>query len=125
MSADPNRPSTDGAELLAVLDRAIEVRIDARLCSLLARLGSEIAREVADHLRSDGAAPAAGRRLLLTVPAAAERLSLSRSTVYELIRRGELASVKVGATRRIPADALDAFRAARTGFEEPRRAAEA
>ena len=44
--------------------------------------------------------------LLLTVAEAAHRLRLSRSTVYVLIRRGELRSVKQGAARRVPAAAL-------------------
>lgn len=40
--------------------------------------------------------------LLLTVNQAAELLGLGRSTIYELIDRGELKSVKRGASRRIP-----------------------
>ncbi len=48
-------------------------------------------------------------RLLLTPEEAAERLSLSRTMIYELIRTGELQSVKVGRARRIPAGALDDF----------------
>lgn len=48
-------------------------------------------------------------RLLLTPEQAAERLSLSRTTVYELIRYGELRSVKIGRARRVPVEALDEF----------------
>jgi excisionase family DNA binding protein len=48
-------------------------------------------------------------RLLLTPEEAADRLALSRTTIYELIRKGELRSVKVGRARRIPAGALDDF----------------
>jgi excisionase family DNA binding protein len=44
--------------------------------------------------------------LLVKVDEAERILSLSRSTIYELLRRGELASVKVGAARRIPMTAL-------------------
>lgn len=40
---------------------------------------------------------------------AAERLELGRTTVYELIRTGELESVKVGRLRRIPEVALVEF----------------
>lgn len=36
-------------------------------------------------------------------------LSIGRSKVYELIGTGELASVRIGASRRIPADALVEF----------------
>lgn len=44
--------------------------------------------------------------LLLTVAEVAHRLRLSRSTVYVLISRGQLRSVKQGAARRVPAAAL-------------------
>jgi excisionase family DNA binding protein len=46
---------------------------------------------------------------LLTVPEAMAALRLSRATVYDLIRSGELGSVKVGRCRRIPARAVEAF----------------
>jgi excisionase family DNA binding protein len=36
-------------------------------------------------------------------------LRLSRATVYDLIRSGELGSVKVGRSRRIPAQAVTTF----------------
>jgi excisionase family DNA binding protein len=45
--------------------------------------------------------------VLLTVEQAATALSLSRSLTYELLRRGELESIRVGACRRIPRQALD------------------
>jgi excisionase family DNA binding protein len=48
-------------------------------------------------------------RLLLTVEEAAEQLRLGRSTVFDLIRSGELRSVKIGRSRRIPLDALREF----------------
>ena len=38
--------------------------------------------------------------LLVTVEEAARRLSLSRSSVYELLSAGNLLSVKIGASRR-------------------------
>ena len=47
--------------------------------------------------------------MLLTVEEAADRLRLGRSTVYELIREGRLASISVGRARRIPAEALAEF----------------
>ena len=46
---------------------------------------------------------------LLTLSEAQELLSLSRSTVYALVRAGELEAVKVGRALRIPADAVAAF----------------
>lgn len=46
-------------------------------------------------------------RLLLRIPDAANRLSLGRSTIYELIRSGSLPVIRVGRAVRIPARALD------------------
>ena len=48
-------------------------------------------------------------KLLLSPSEAAERLSMGRSKIYELMRRGELRSVKIGGCRRIPRAALDDF----------------
>ena len=48
-------------------------------------------------------------KLLLSSSEAAERLSMGRSKIYELMRRGELRSVKIGGCRRIPRAALDDF----------------
>lgn len=45
-------------------------------------------------------------RLLLTPAEAAAVLSVSRTTVYELLNRGLLRSIKLGACRRIPVEAL-------------------
>ena len=45
-------------------------------------------------------------KLLLKVEEAAQLLSLSRKTLYDLMRRGELASLKIGGSRRIPLSAL-------------------
>jgi len=50
-----------------------------------------------------------GDEVLVTVEEAARRLALSRSVVYALIGRGELGSLKIGSSRRVPVDALDAF----------------
>ncbi|MFE0846714.1 helix-turn-helix domain-containing protein [Streptomyces rochei] len=46
---------------------------------------------------------------LLTVAEVMARLKLGRSTVYDLIRSGRLASVTIGRCRRIPALALRDF----------------
>ena len=50
---------------------------------------------------------------LLTVPEAMNQLQVSRWTLYNLIRSGQLASVTIGRCRRIPATALDTFIAQR------------
>jgi excisionase family DNA binding protein len=46
------------------------------------------------------------RPLLLTPEQAASSLAICRTKVYELIRAGELESVRIGFSRRIPAAAL-------------------
>lgn len=48
-------------------------------------------------------------RLLLTVEETADALHIGRSKVFDLIRCGDLDSVKIGRLRRVPATALDAF----------------
>jgi excisionase family DNA binding protein len=48
-------------------------------------------------------------KLLLTPEEAAERLSVGRSRIFELISSGRLRSVRIGASRRIPAAALTDF----------------
>jgi excisionase family DNA binding protein len=47
--------------------------------------------------------------LLVRVDEAARLLSLSRSTIYEMMDAGELPSVRRGAARRIPVAALHAW----------------
>jgi excisionase family DNA binding protein len=51
-------------------------------------------------------------RLLLRPSEAAQRLGIGRTKVYELMRSGELRSVKIGAARRVSATALADFVAA-------------
>ncbi len=48
----------------------------------------------------------AAEPLLVTAEQAATSLSICRTKVYELLRNGELESVQIGTTRRIPAAAL-------------------
>jgi excisionase family DNA binding protein len=48
-------------------------------------------------------------RLLLTPEDAADLLSIGRSKLYELIGDGQLASVRIGASRRVPMSALVEF----------------
>lgn len=47
--------------------------------------------------------------LLLRPEEAAEVLSLSRATIYALMASGAIASVKIGRSRRISRDALEAY----------------
>jgi excisionase family DNA binding protein len=48
-------------------------------------------------------------RLLLSTSEVAERLSMGRSFVQELVTRGEIASVKLGKARRISVRSLEAY----------------
>ncbi len=48
-------------------------------------------------------------RLLLTVEQAAEAMSLSRDSVYELIRSGELVSIRHGTRRLVSVQAIHRF----------------
>lgn len=59
-----------------------------------------------DHRVTDEYPAQASSRILLTVEAAAGRLSIGRTTMYALIKTGAVESVLVGRLRRIPADAL-------------------
>lgn len=47
--------------------------------------------------------------LLYTVPQVTEILNLGRTAAYDLIRTGRLKSVKIGASRRVPASAVSDF----------------
>ena len=49
------------------------------------------------------------RRLLLTVPEAAAVLAIGRTTLYELVGTGQLATVRIGRAVRIPRAELEAF----------------
>jgi excisionase family DNA binding protein len=46
---------------------------------------------------------------LLTPDQAAGKLQIGRSRLYELLATGQIESVKIGALRRIPDDAVDAY----------------
>jgi excisionase family DNA binding protein len=52
-------------------------------------------------------------KLMLRPGEAAEALGFSRSKTYELIASGELPSVRVGSSRRVPLEQLKAWIAAR------------
>lgn len=48
-------------------------------------------------------------KVLLTVEEAAARLNLGRTSVFGLIKRGEIESVRIGRSRRIPARVLELY----------------
>lgn len=47
--------------------------------------------------------------LMLTIPEVAKELRVGRTSVYRLISTGELPSVLVGGSRRVPSEALDRY----------------
>jgi excisionase family DNA binding protein len=57
--------------------------------------------------------PVTATKLMLTVPEAAAVLSISRSVLYDLLLRGEIRSVKIGRSRRVPFVMLEEFVARR------------
>ena len=50
-----------------------------------------------------------GEPVLLKIPQVAHRLNIGNTSVYELIRSGRLASVKIGKSIRVPTAAVYAF----------------
>jgi len=48
-------------------------------------------------------------QLLVTPEEAARRLSIGRTTIYELMSSGELKSVNIGRSRRVPVSSLSSF----------------
>lgn len=53
-------------------------------------------------------------RLLYTIEEAADALGISRAHMYLLLGRGELPSIQIGRSRRIPVAALQSFIEERT-----------
>lgn len=47
--------------------------------------------------------------VLLKIPEVMERLAVGQTKVYELMTSGDLRSVKLGRSRRVPSDELDRF----------------
>ena len=48
-------------------------------------------------------------KLLLTVEEAAHRLGIGRSHAYTYVLRGDLESIKLGRSRRVPVQAIEDF----------------
>jgi excisionase family DNA binding protein len=51
----------------------------------------------------------ADNQLLFSPERAADKLDVGRTTVYQLMASGELKSIKIGRSRRIPAAALEEY----------------
>ena len=54
----------------------------------------------------------------MTVPEAAEALAISRSKLYELIAGGQVRSVRIDGSRRVPVEALETYVATLLDQEE-------
>lgn len=60
-----------------------------------------------------GSASQPGPRQMLTVEQAAEALGIGRTTMFALIKSGEIKAVRIGHLRRVPADEIDTYTARR------------
>jgi excisionase family DNA binding protein len=57
----------------------------------------------------DTEAPPDSELSLLTVEEAAQRLSIGRTTMYVLLKNGQITSIRIGRLRRVPTEALTAY----------------
>jgi excisionase family DNA binding protein len=48
-------------------------------------------------------------KLLLTMEEAADALGICRALLYQLVMRGQIPSIKIGRSRRVPVSALHAY----------------
>ncbi|GLY39609.1 hypothetical protein Amsp01_056330 [Amycolatopsis sp. NBRC 101858] len=69
------------------------------------------AQHLALHMATDASPDesSTGPREMLTVEQAADRLAVSRTTMFALIKDGVVPSVLIGRNRRVPADELAAY----------------
>jgi excisionase family DNA binding protein len=76
--------------------------LSARLEAALAELAAAIVESVAMH-----SAPGSTVERLLAIDEAAAILGIARSTLYGLIGRGEVATLKIGRRRLIPTGSIE------------------
>jgi excisionase family DNA binding protein len=69
-------------------------------------MGSDPAIETAEARQDAGQQP---EKILLSLREVAERLSLGKTKVYELVQRGQLSHIHIGRAVRVPTSALEAF----------------
>ncbi|MFF2144424.1 helix-turn-helix domain-containing protein [Kitasatospora sp. NPDC058190] len=82
----------------------------ARVAHALGTTEHVLLRLIADQ----GRVAADPTLVALTVEEAARRLGVGRTTMYALVASGEVPSVTIGRLRRVPAEALKEYVAART-----------
>jgi excisionase family DNA binding protein len=96
--------SPAGSDATRVLGERIEAT--ARRISGIAANLTALSEELAEIRRLAEASAARPEPLLLDVESAAQRLGISRSTLYELIRSDKLRTVTIGTRRLVPLAAL-------------------
>ncbi len=102
----PHVQSPDRGREIATLLMTAE-RAEAAVASLGAQL-TELRERVVELVTETSAGPHAMEAppMLLTIDETARTLRMGRSVVWQLVRAGTLGSVKIGASRRIPVDAI-------------------
>lgn len=84
----------------------------AQLAATLASLAALLAdQEVPARPEPTTDARELPERILLTVEEVAERLRIGRTKAYELVKDGEIESVRIGRLRRVPKAAVDEYAA--------------
>jgi excisionase family DNA binding protein len=63
--------------------------------------------ETPSRFRKAPGAPRSDAELLLRIDVAAERLAVSRATLYRMVQRGEIPTVRIGTAVRVPVSALE------------------
>lgn len=106
--------SNDGET--ASLDAALEAATEALKSALAALDRARVARRAA--LAAEAHPAPTGE--FLTVAEVGERLRIGRTGAYQLVSRGELETVRIGRTVRVPAASLARFIATHTA--QPRNA---
>ena len=77
----------------------------AQLATALKAAKKDLREEQSAAAKTEQAPP----KLLLTPESAAKRLDVGRTTIFALMKSGELQSVRIGRSRRIPTSALEEY----------------
>ncbi|WP_031470165.1 helix-turn-helix domain-containing protein [Sciscionella sediminilitoris] len=77
------------------------------LAASLARLAEQLANQPSEPPAPEP--PPMPARTLLTVEEAAHQLGIGRTSMYDLVRKGAIESVRIGNLRRIPTEAITAY----------------